>query len=46
MGQQAQQLLKEKGIEVIIGAPMDSPEFLANQYLSNTLMAGENVCDH
>ena len=46
MGQQAQQLLKEKGIEVIIGAPMDSPEFLANQYLSNTLMAGDNVCDH
>jgi predicted Fe-Mo cluster-binding NifX family protein len=46
MGQQAQQLLKEKGIEVIIGAPMDSPEFLANQYVSNTLMAGENVCDH
>jgi len=46
MGQQAQQLLEEKGVEVIIGAPMDSPEFLANQYLSNTLMAGDNVCDH
>jgi ATP-binding protein involved in chromosome partitioning len=46
MGEKAQQLLREKGIEVIIGAPMDSPEFLANQYLSNTLMAGENVCDH
>ena len=46
MGEKAQQLLREKGVEVIIGAPMDSPEFLANQYLSNTLMAGENVCDH
>ena len=46
MGEKAQQLLREKGVEVIIGAPMDSPEFLANQYLSKTLMAGENVCDH
>jgi len=46
MGDMAQQLLREKGIEVIIGAPMDPPESLANQYLSNTLMAGDNVCDH
>ncbi|MEA3547343.1 MAG: iron-sulfur cluster carrier protein MrpORP [Thermodesulfobacteriota bacterium] len=46
MGESAQQLLSEKGIEVIIGAPMDSPESLANQYLSNTLVAGANVCDH
>ena len=46
MGERAQSLLREKGIEVIIGAPMDSPETLANQYLSNTLVAGANVCDH
>lgn len=46
MGERAQQLLREKGIEVIIGAPMDSPESLANQYLSNTLVAGANICDH
>jgi ATP-binding protein involved in chromosome partitioning len=46
MGESAQQLLREKGIEVIIGAPMDSPESLANQYLSNNLVAGANVCDH
>ncbi len=46
MGESAQQLLREKGIEVIIGAPMDSPESLANQYLSDTLVAGANVCDH
>jgi ATP-binding protein involved in chromosome partitioning len=46
MGERAQSLLREKGIEVIIGAPMDSPETLANQYLSNTLVAGDNVCDH
>jgi hypothetical protein len=31
---------------VIIGAPMDSPESLTNQYLSGTLVTGANVCDH
>ena len=46
MGERAQGLLREKGIEIIIGAPMDSPESLANQYLSNALLTGENVCDH
>ena len=46
MGERAQELLREKGIEVIIGAPMDPPESLANQYLSNTLVSGANVCDH
>jgi Mrp family chromosome partitioning ATPase/predicted Fe-Mo cluster-binding NifX family protein len=46
MGESAQQILREKGIEVIIGAPMDSPESLANQYLSDTLVSGANVCDH
>jgi len=46
MGERAQELLREKGIEVIIGAPMDPPESLANQYLSDTLVSGANVCDH
>jgi len=46
MGERAQELLREKGIEVIIGAPVDSPESLGKQYLSNTLATCENVCDH
>jgi len=46
MGENAQQLLRGNGIEVIMGAPLDSPESLANQYLSNTLVSGENRCDH
>lgn len=46
MGGDAMRLLEEKGIEVIIGAPMDSPESLARQYLSNVLVAGENLCNH
>jgi len=46
MGESAQQLLKGNGIEVIMGAPMDSPESLANQYLTKSLVPGENRCDH
>lgn len=46
LGDRAKQLLVEKGIEVITGAPMDAPESLANQYLSDTLITGDNVCDH
>jgi len=46
MGERAQGLLRGKGVEVIIGAPMDSPESLANQYLSKTLVSGANICDH
>lgn len=46
MGEKAQALLRDKGIAVIIGAPIDSPESLANQYLSGALVPGENICDH
>jgi len=46
MGSRAQQLFRETGIEVVTGAPMDSPEVLVNQYLSNALVTGPNVCDH
>ncbi|MDZ7698556.1 MAG: iron-sulfur cluster carrier protein MrpORP [Deltaproteobacteria bacterium] len=46
MGDRAQQLLRENGIEVIIGAPMDSPESLVNQYLAGALVTGDNICDH
>ncbi len=46
MGETAQQLLRQNGIEVILGAPLDSPESLANQYLTRTLVPGDNRCDH
>ncbi|MBW2603811.1 MAG: P-loop NTPase [Deltaproteobacteria bacterium] len=46
MGERAQQLLEEQGLEVIIGAPVDSPESLTQKYLSGTLVTGANVCDH
>ncbi len=46
MGARAQGLFEENGIRVIIGAPMDAPEVLVNQYLSGTLVTGSNICDH
>jgi predicted Fe-Mo cluster-binding NifX family protein len=46
MGQRAQQLFVENGITVVVGAPSDTPEQLASAYLSGTLHAGENICDH
>jgi predicted Fe-Mo cluster-binding NifX family protein len=46
MGGRAQNLFSENGIQVITGAPEDSPEALVNQYLSSTLVTGNNVCDH
>jgi len=46
MGQRAQGLFAEQGIQVVLGAPADTPERLVGDYLAGTLQAGENVCDH
>ncbi len=46
MGQRAQALFAEHGIEVVIGAPAETPENLVNSYLAGTLQSGDNVCDH
>jgi predicted Fe-Mo cluster-binding NifX family protein len=46
MGARAQNLFNQNGIKVVTGAPVDSPESLVNQYLSDALITGENVCDH
>ena len=46
MGQRAQGLFTEHGIEVIVGASADSPERLVGDYLAGTLQSGENACDH
>lgn len=46
MGQRALSLFGENGIRVVTGAPGFTPEELVQQYLTNTLVAGENVCDH
>jgi len=46
MGQKAITLFGENGIKVVTGAPSLAPEELAQQYLSNSLVPGANVCDH
>ncbi len=46
MGQRAQGLFAEQGIQVFVGAPAEEPEVLVGQYLSGTLQTGVNACDH
>lgn len=46
MGQRAQGLFAEQGIQVLLGAPAETPEKLVADCLAGTLRAGENVCDH
>ncbi|MCK4727478.1 MAG: NifB/NifX family molybdenum-iron cluster-binding protein [Desulfobacterales bacterium] len=46
MGQRALSLFGENGIRVVTGSPNLTPEELVHQYLTNTLVAGENICDH
>jgi len=46
MGARAQGLFAEQGIQVVVGAPAETPEKLVADYLTGTLQAGENVCDH
>lgn len=46
MGRRALDLFAQNGVRVITGAPNLPPEALVEQYLSNTLVTGANVCDH
>ena len=46
MGRRAQQLFAQNDIAVVVGAPAEEPEELVAAYLSGTLEAGDNLCDH
>ena len=46
MGQRAQELFGQQGIQVVVGAPCDTPEIIVNNFLAGTLKVGDNVCDH
>ena len=46
MGSRAQDLFNQSGINVLIGAPSDDPEKIIMNYLSDNLVAGDNICDH
>lgn len=46
MGGRAQGLFSEHGIEVVIGAPSETPDTLVLGHVKGTLVTGENICDH
>jgi Mrp family chromosome partitioning ATPase/predicted Fe-Mo cluster-binding NifX family protein len=46
MGQRAQLLLKESGVDVLVGAESDEPKNVIQAYLEGKLETGENICDH
>lgn len=46
LGNRAQQLFAHNNITVLVGAPSDTPEQLAEAYLNGALQTGDNVCDH
>lgn len=46
MGQRAQQLFGQSGIQVVVGAPAETPDALVSAYGNGTLQCGGNTCDH
>ena len=46
MGQRAQGLFADSGVEVVVGAPPDEARDVVELYLSGKLVPGPNVCDH
>jgi len=46
MGQRAQHLFAQQGIQVLVGAPAAALDGLVDQYLEGTLQLGTNFCDH
>jgi predicted Fe-Mo cluster-binding NifX family protein len=46
MGNRALTLFEQNGIHVVTGAPSLVPEELVQSYLDNSLVSGDNLCDH
>ncbi|GAB4335557.1 MAG: hypothetical protein Kow0099_08070 [Candidatus Abyssubacteria bacterium] len=46
MGQRALGLFAQNGIQVIIGANPDDPAAIVKAYLQDSLVTGDNICDH
>ncbi|HON58298.1 MAG TPA: NifB/NifX family molybdenum-iron cluster-binding protein [Smithella sp.] len=46
MGQRAQQLFAQQDIQVVVGAPSETPEKLIADYFAGSLLVGDNLCDH
>jgi ATP-binding protein involved in chromosome partitioning len=39
-------LFNQKGIEVVSGAPVETPQTLVAAFLEGSLQTGQNLCDH
>lgn len=46
MGQRAQGLFQQSGIQVVIGAPERPVEEIVGLFLAGSLLTGANPCDH
>jgi len=46
MGGRAIALFQERGVEVMVGCPMCSPQELAKKYIEGGIQSGANACDH
>lgn len=46
MGQRAQNLFTEHGIQVVVGAPSSAADEIVGAYLAGSLRAGADLCDH
>jgi ATP-binding protein involved in chromosome partitioning len=46
MGQRAQQLFSQHGIQVVVGVESNTPLELATAYCHGALAPGQNPCDH
>lgn len=46
MGEQAKMLFTEQNIDVIVGAPVASPEEIVGDYMKGTLSVADNTCSH
>ncbi|MFP4176586.1 MAG: NifB/NifX family molybdenum-iron cluster-binding protein [Planctomycetota bacterium] len=46
MGRRAQNLFRDSGVDVIVGAPPEPPEDIIRLYLDDELQTGDNLCAH
>jgi predicted Fe-Mo cluster-binding NifX family protein len=46
MGHRAQMIFEQAGIQVICGAPTETPDSVVDSYLKGELETGDNACDH
>ncbi|MEN6625822.1 MAG: NifB/NifX family molybdenum-iron cluster-binding protein [Candidatus Sumerlaeia bacterium] len=46
MGARARTLFESIGVQVVLGAPPETPEWLAREFLAGRLVSGEGSCHH